>query len=157
MASPIPGIDRPPSLTTAVVLSSLQAMASHDLTRGALRRPAFAAFVLALVLLLLAAPIAARAQDQSSVSASGSFTVGPGSQSDGGSAGDRGMTLDPALPTGDQYLDNFTRITSNTPSTNVSGGLPFTGFDVGVIATVGVVLVGLGVAVRRIGAAGGDA
>ncbi len=58
----------------------------------------------------------------------------------------------PSQPTGDQYLDSFTRVSSqaNHASTSApTGGLPFTGFDVGVVALIGIVLLAVGFAIRR--------
>lgn len=124
-------------------------------------------------LLLVALPVSASAQDTSTANAGGSFVVGSGQKGDGvgssgtatgGSAHSQPATssgLKAGEPTGDQYLDTVTRISTSTSPTpappSAGGGLPFTGFDVGIVALVGAALLGLGLTIRRVGTRGIDA
>jgi hypothetical protein len=132
-------------------------MASNDFThRKGRRSPAILLGCLAIIA-LLALPSLAVAQGSDTAGSSGSFDVGGQSAPDqpGGTGSN---DLDTGTPTGDQYSDTPHRILHFTSASSApAGGLPFTGFDVGIVALIGAVLLGTGVLVRRLGRGSTDA
>jgi hypothetical protein len=144
------------SLTAGLAKRILARMENSGFTHGKGRRLPAILFGIAAITAVMALPSLALAQDASTVDSSGSFAVGKGDHSNTSGSGST-ATLDAATPTGDQYSDTTNRINSFTAASPSSGsgtsggGLPFTGFDVGLVALIGAALLGSGFLIRRLG------